>query len=46
MLPDSDKDTMEYLKETGFAEGYPKNDWTSKINLQRLLDETKDYIDR
>lgn len=46
MLPETDADTQEFLLQAGFAEGYPKNDASQTVDLKRLLDETKDYIDR
>ncbi|RCH91800.1 peroxin, partial [Rhizopus stolonifer] len=41
MLPDTEEEELEYLKETGFE----MDNETSTIALRKLLDETKDYID-
>lgn len=44
MLPESDEEIQEFLLQAGFAEKYPENEAT--LQLKKLLDETKDYIDR
>ncbi|KAI7883048.1 Peroxin-3 [Lichtheimia hyalospora FSU 10163] len=43
MLPETDEEIQEFLLQAGFAEKYPENEAT--IQLKKLLDETKDYID-
>ncbi|CDS05857.1 hypothetical protein LRAMOSA08385 [Lichtheimia ramosa] len=43
MLPESDEEIQEFLLQAGFAEKYPENEAT--LQLKKLLDETKDYID-
>lgn len=45
MLPDTEEEELEFIRGAGFEEGYPKED-TSTISLRKLLDETKDFIDR
>lgn len=45
MLPDTEEEENEFLVGAGFDEGFPKSD-TSTISLRKLLDETKDFIDR
>lgn len=45
MLPDVEEEELEVLQGTGFDGNALKSD-NSAINLRRLLDETKDYIDR
>ncbi|RCI02277.1 peroxin, partial [Rhizopus stolonifer] len=44
MLPDVEEEELEVLQGTGFDGNALKSD-NSAINLRRLLDETKDYID-
>lgn len=46
MLPETEADVQEFLLQAGFSEGYPKNNESQTVDLKRLLDETKDYIDR
>lgn len=45
MLPDTEEEELEFIRGAGFEEGYP-TDGTSTISLRKLLDETKDFIDR
>jgi peroxin-3 len=45
MLPDTVEEELEFLREAGF-EGYDVEKDNSTISLRRLLDETKDFIDR
>jgi peroxin-3 len=45
MLPDSEEEELEFIRGAGFEEGYPQDE-TSTISLRKLLDETKDFIDR
>lgn len=44
MLPETDEEIQEFLMQAGFTEKYPENEAT--LQLKKLLDETKDYIDR
>ncbi|CDH57062.1 peroxin 3 [Lichtheimia corymbifera JMRC:FSU:9682] len=43
MLPETDEEIQEFLMQAGFTEKYPENEAT--LQLKKLLDETKDYID-
>jgi peroxin-3 len=45
MLPDTEEEELEFIRGAGFEEGYPQEN-TSTISLRKLLDETKDFIDR
>lgn len=45
MLPDTEEEELEVLYGTGFEKQALYNK-TSTITLRKLLDETKDYIDR
>jgi peroxin-3 len=45
MLPDNEEEELEFIRGAGFEEDYPTSD-TSTISLRKLLDETKDFIDR
>lgn len=45
MLPDTEEEELEFIRGAGFEEDYP-TDGTSTISLRKLLDETKDFIDR
>lgn len=44
MLPDTEEEELEFLRGAGFDE-YPQDE-TSTISLKKLLDETRDFIDR
>lgn len=48
MLPETDAEVQEFLLQTGFEEEYPNNNGKNDthVTLKRLLDETRDYIDR
>ena len=50
MLPETDAEVQEFLLQTGFDADYLKTNDNennnNNITLKRLLDETKDYIDR
>ncbi|KAG2206076.1 hypothetical protein INT46_010080, partial [Mucor plumbeus] len=48
MLPDTDKEELEFIRGAGFDDDYQKestNNSSSTITLKKLLDETKDFID-
>lgn len=45
MLPETEEEELEYLTQTGFGDSVHQQE-TSTITLRKLLDETKDYIDR
>lgn len=46
MLPETEEDIREYLRETGFPDEMPAPAGQSTVSLKQLIDETKDYIDR
>lgn len=48
MLPDTDKEELEFIRGAGFDEDqdiYSNNSNSSTITLKKLLDETRDFID-
>lgn len=45
MLPDTEEEELEFIRGAGFDEYDTEKD-NSTISLRKLLDETKDFIDR
>jgi hypothetical protein len=45
MVPDTEAEEEEFIRGAGFEDDVLKND-NSTISFRKLLDETKDFIDR